>query len=295
MARKIYITGDMSFDEQIAEIADLDPVAALIWPWLLTTFDDWGRANASPRRLKSQVFPANSLITIEKIEESLQLYNQAGLLSLYEVDGKIYMAIEPEKWWSWQTHVKKEKKECDGSHIPAPPEDCKRLQSDARNRKQAQSDATDCKQNLASPLLSSPPPSPRISPPPSPTPSRAKTARGCLSYSQEFEEFWNSYPRKLEKKKAWKCWLTRLKEGFKTSAMISAAKNYGAVCQSRGCPEDKIKHPATFLNSETPFEDYCDGTPEEWEQKGRDNGTHKTQQHYNPAGADWEHEPATLL
>ena len=46
MARKRFITSDMSVDERIADIAVENPVAALMWPWFITGFDDWGRMEA---------------------------------------------------------------------------------------------------------------------------------------------------------------------------------------------------------------------------------------------------------
>lgn len=42
MARKRFVTSDMSIDEKIADIAAENPTAALMWPWFITGFDDWG-------------------------------------------------------------------------------------------------------------------------------------------------------------------------------------------------------------------------------------------------------------
>jgi len=35
MARKRFVTSDMSIDEKIADIAAENPVAALMWPWFI--------------------------------------------------------------------------------------------------------------------------------------------------------------------------------------------------------------------------------------------------------------------
>lgn len=135
MARKVFITSDISSDEELSEVAEVDQVAALMWPWLLTFFDDWGRAKASPREIKNSVFQANDLITMEIIKKALQLY-QPKLIRLYEADGKWYMCVDPAKWFKYQTHIRKEKRDNDSSKHPAPPDN-----DNAQPRAHAREDA----------------------------------------------------------------------------------------------------------------------------------------------------------
>jgi DnaD/phage-associated family protein len=146
MARKVFISSSMSTDEEISEIAEVDQMAALMWPWLLTYFDDWGRAKASPREIKNSVFPANDIITIDLIKKALQLY-QDKLIQLYEVGGKWYMCIPQEKWFKFQTHIRREKRENDGSKIPSPPDEYNSAHSRESARGYAE-DGEDCA-NLA--------------------------------------------------------------------------------------------------------------------------------------------------
>ncbi|MEM0138511.1 MAG: hypothetical protein QW100_02135 [Thermoplasmatales archaeon] len=126
MARKVYISSDISIDEALVEIAETAPLEALLWPWLLTAFDDWGRAEASPRRLKAKIFPGNSIVTIDVIDNALKSFAGVGLIRLYEVDGKQYMAIpDIEKWYKYQTHIRRERrpgKDKMESSIPGPDE-----------------------------------------------------------------------------------------------------------------------------------------------------------------------------
>lgn len=168
MGRKVYITSEMSVDERLIVVAEKDPQAALLWPWLLTVFDDWGRAEANSRRLKAQVFPVNDMVTPELIDKALRLYHEAGLLILYEVQGKAYMAIPQEKWFKYQTHIRKEKRLKDESRYPAPPEinneGSAQMRDDARNDAQGSEDERIC--------TPSPSPSPSLSPSPSPSLSR---------------------------------------------------------------------------------------------------------------------------
>ena len=126
VARKVYVSSDISIDESLSEIAETAPLEALLWPWLLTAFDDWGRAEASPRRLKAKVFPGNSLVTVEVIDHALQRFAEVGLIRLYEVQGKAYMAIpDIEKWYKYQTHIRRERrpgKDKMASSLPGPNE-----------------------------------------------------------------------------------------------------------------------------------------------------------------------------
>ena len=160
MSRKLYVSTDISIDEALAEISDDDPVSALLWPWLLVHLDDWGRSSASARRLKGAVAPMFEAVTVEVIERALQAYATKGLIALYEVDGHRYLAVESEKWWRYQTHIHKSKREEDRSAVPAPPPDA--FTPSAESREESRSVAGNC---------ASPPPSLPPSPTPSPTPS----------------------------------------------------------------------------------------------------------------------------
>ena len=120
MARKRFVTSDMSIDEKIASIAAENPIAALMWPWFITGFDDWGRMEAVPVKIKLSIFPAFPY-TPKDIEEAIDLYDKFGIVHKYEVDGKEYIAIEPEKYYKYQTYIRGNKREVDSSNCPAPP------------------------------------------------------------------------------------------------------------------------------------------------------------------------------
>jgi hypothetical protein len=144
VARKVFISSDMSVDETISEIAEQDSIAALMWPWILTYFDDWGRAKASPREIKNSVFQANELITTSIISKAISLYD-GRLVQMYEVEGKPYMCIDPDKWFKYQTHIRKEKRENDGSKHPAPlVAECAQVRASARGSANFSDNLTDC-------------------------------------------------------------------------------------------------------------------------------------------------------
>lgn len=166
MGRKVFVTSDMSVDERLVEVAEENPQAALIWPWLLTAFDDWGRAEAMPKRLKARVFPMIASVTADDIQAAIGLFAEKGLIALYEIDGKQYIAIEPEKWFKYQTHIKREKRARDGSRYPAPPPE-----AIATSRAPARTSATP--REVAGKCV----PSPTTLPPfhPTPSPQLSKT------------------------------------------------------------------------------------------------------------------------
>jgi len=173
MSRKLYVSTDISIDEAIAEIADDDPLSALLWPWLLVHLDDWGRSSASARRLKGAVAPMFEAVTVEVIERALQAYAAKGLIALYEVGGHRYLAVEPEKWWRYQTHIHRSKREVDGSAIPAPPADAFTTPAEVRGESR----------NVAGICASLPP-----SLPPSPTPSPTPSARDERKHAKTIEK-----------------------------------------------------------------------------------------------------------
>lgn len=76
------------------------------------------------------------------------------------------------------------------------------------------------------------------------------------SYTKEFEEFWNLYPRKIGKGDAYKKYQTRLKDGWSPAELLDAARNYADACVRRKTEKEYIKHPKTFLSDTTPFADY---------------------------------------
>jgi len=121
MGRKVFITAGMSVDERVLAVAAEDPQAALLWPWLLLSFDDWGRADGEPRVLKARVFPGIPTVTPEYLDQVLALYERVGLLQRYWVDGHPYLAIPADRWYRYQSHIHQRRREPVQSRCPPPP------------------------------------------------------------------------------------------------------------------------------------------------------------------------------
>jgi len=188
MSRKLYVSTDISIDEAVAEIAEEDPVAALLWPWLLVHLDDWGRSSASERRLKAAVAPMMETITTEVIRGALERYATHGLIALYEVDGQEYLAVNPEKWWRYQTHIHKSKRDNDQSLVPAPPAGVLRKpRGISRNHAEPRGESRDSARNCASPPPSThhPPPTTHTTTYTTTHTSSGETLNPCVSPGAE--------------------------------------------------------------------------------------------------------------
>lgn len=125
MARKVFVTSDMAVDERLAAVAEQHDLAALMWPWFLAGLDDWGRARVEPRRLKAQLWPSVAAVTPDVIRLALELWHVHGLVELYEVDGRWYATVDPDKWRRYQTHIRWDRKGQDSaSQFPEFPGKC---------------------------------------------------------------------------------------------------------------------------------------------------------------------------
>jgi DnaD/phage-associated family protein len=120
MARKRFVSSEMSTDEDIADIAVDNPVSALMWPWFITGFDDWGRMEVtSPNKVRLELFPAFPYKANE-VQEAIEQFSKAGIVFRYSVDSRTYLAIEPCKFYKYQTYIRDKKRIEDSSNYPAP-------------------------------------------------------------------------------------------------------------------------------------------------------------------------------
>jgi hypothetical protein len=70
-----------------------------------------------------------------------------------------------------------------------------------------------------------------------------------------FEDFWNAYPRRKDKKRA----LEKFKTAAKThdaQLIVDGAKKYAQECERKKTDAQYIKHPATFLHQESFLNDF---------------------------------------
>ena len=88
--------------------------------------------------------------------------------------------------------------------------------------------------------------------------TKQKKSESC--YSNDFDVFWEVYPRKSDKGSAYKKYLTRLKDGWSPEQLLTAAKKYRAQIVANRTEQKYIKLCKTFLSDTTPFADYLTKT-----------------------------------
>lgn len=75
-------------------------------------------------------------------------------------------------------------------------------------------------------------------------------------YSNEFEQFWSIYPRKVDKKKALKSFKTAIKN-HSLETILDGTSKYAK--QVEKTDKQYIKHPTTFLNNDSFIDGYEEG------------------------------------
>lgn len=214
---------------------------------LLVNCDDYGRMDGRPSVLRAKLFP----LKIDRIKDAwvdrvLARLEQVGLITTYSVEGRRYLYMRK---WAKHQQVRALK-----AKYPPPPEDddnhglpfdisCNQTLSDDGNGEQMLSSRARAESN----------PNPIQSESESNTHTSAG-AEGKDEYSPEFEAFWEKYPRKVNKRGAFKCWRTRLRSGVSVDNLMLAVEHYAAACA--GKEEQYILHGATFLGPNNRWQDY---------------------------------------
>lgn len=89
----------------------------------------------------------------------------------------------------------------------------------------------------------------------------AKTAKE-QPYQSDFEEWWRLYPRKKEKKRAYKQYAALRRKGVDKQSLLDAVKGYTEECRKDGREERFIKHAATFLGPAESWREYVENGDE---------------------------------
>lgn len=91
---------------------------------------------------------------------------------------------------------------------------------------------------------------------PKQTPSKESKGKESKrnEYTPEFESFWKEYPKKIEKKQAFKSFKTAIKNNS-LDEIINGTKGYAQQIKNDGTESRFIKHASTFLNNDS-FKEY---------------------------------------
>jgi len=86
---------------------------------------------------------------------------------------------------------------------------------------------------------------------------KTSVSPGANSYTPEFLQFWEIYPRKVEKKGAFGKWKVTLRKGYEATDLIAAATAYSEHCVTKETEDRYIKHPSTFLGPNEGWKEWC--------------------------------------
>lgn len=89
---------------------------------LIVNCDDYGRFDGRPAIIKSRLFPLRGNVTDKSVDEAVRRLASAGLVILYEKDGKPYLCLP-----TWDRHQQVRAKK---SRYPALDDACKQMISD---------------------------------------------------------------------------------------------------------------------------------------------------------------------
>ena len=186
------------------EIDQLSPFQEIMFYRLIVNCDDYGRADARAKVLKSKLFPLRD-VRVDQIETALNALASAKLVILYEVDGKPFLQM---KTWGKHQQVRAKK-----SKYPAPEGYCEDEISNDGNGNHLLSNDSKCPRN---PIQSE---SKSESNPIQGGETRAREERE----DKAFDAFWAAYPRKSgDIKGAYMAWLDALRKGATPEEIMDA-------------------------------------------------------------------------
>lgn len=83
-----------------------------------------------------------------------------------------------------------------------------------------------------------------------------KRPRKQITYTPEFTEFWNIYPRSIGKGEAFIEWQKVITDGYPAEKIIRATKEFTDAMNKEGREESKIRYPCRFLKKDF-WKDFC--------------------------------------
>ena len=218
----------------------LDWKAEVLFYRLMVSCDDYGRFDGRIAILKNRLFPLKEDLTKKEVESSLAKLVSAGLVALYEVDGKPFLYLP-----TWDDHQSVRAKK---SKFPSPDDGVIISESIC---KQMKSNASKCPRNPIQSESES-----------NPNPIR--------DYEADFDRFWEVYPKKDSKTAARKAFM---KVKVPVDTLITAVQRQKQLPQWQKDGGQYIPNPATWLNQER-WEDQgvsvdsaTQNKPNEWAKK----------------------------
>lgn len=187
---------------------------------MIVNCDDFGRFDGRIQVVKNRLFPLKENITAKQVKDGINKLASVGLIVLYEYDGKPFLHLP-----TWNDHQSVRAKR---SKYPAPEDG---VQSHEIICNQMHADEDKCSRN---PIQSESNPNPN-----------AKSSARERASEDDFEIFWNAYPRK-EKKQAAKTAFEKVKEPLQVLLDAIERQKKGSQWQDA----KYIPHPSSWLNGQ---------------------------------------------
>ena len=257
MSRRRYVSTKISTDKQVNKLAtQYGDFAALLFTWMIPHAEDNCEITGDPEELMTIVCPGRRDKSVNDVMVAIDGMVELDLIIPFHRNENPMLFFPPESFYNYQTYVSA-KNRC----------------FDAKEQRETPKNAEEHKkiaQNTVSPSLS--PSLLKDMPAPDGTSESVEVPAEKLplgsgaqetgkdGYTSEFKEFWEIYPRTVEKRAAFAAWNARLndkKDKTTPEVMIIGARNYAAECLKLKTEVQYIKHPATFLSSKKPFEEYA--------------------------------------
>jgi hypothetical protein len=205
------------------------------WVLLWGYVDDYGRGKDQSKLIKADCFPLDEDITSDVIDGWLWILSDAGVIVRYEIDGVQYLAIK--NWSEHQTphHPGKD-------IFPSFTNQNVLIRTTAETFMQPLGESLETVGRVSGESRESLPHELSRD-----EESRVATDGGRETYSDEFETWWNEYPRKVAKGTALKAWKGAIS---KTSfdVLLDSVKAYAVKVAN--IEQQYILHAATWLNGE---------------------------------------------
>lgn len=249
MARKRYISPGFFKN---ADLADLGPLAQLMFAGLWTIADREGRLKDDPRRIRVETLPFYD-VTDAEVDSLLDSLGKGSdpFIYRYEVDGKKFIQVA-----NWELHQSPHHKEV-ASILPC--RNVKSTKGQARSKHKPSMTHAPLELELSS----------------SPLELKEKKV-----VTDNFEAWWNAYPRKVGKGEARKAFakaLDRISARDATGGEHPPPEEF-LICRAlafavtpAGNAGKFTPHPATWLN-----QDRFDDDPETWQHREPNRNRHNT-------------------
>lgn len=194
---------------------------------LIVVCDDYGRFDGRAAIIKGSCYPLKD-IRINQIEKALDKLSTAGMVKMYEVQGKPYLQLT-----AWERHQQIRAK---NSKYPAPETACNHMISNdikcPRESRIENRESYSRNENAGA------------------------RAKACV---ERFEFFWCCYPLDKNRYLAEQAYIRVISDGIYTEDdLVESAKNYAEAMRIKQTPERYIKSADNFLKDMV-FEDYLPG------------------------------------